>query len=115
LVHGAAHPQVRTPNTLAALSALERFGLLSETDATLLREGYLFHRRVENRLRLVHGNSLSAMPTEGRALSLLARRLGFFGAHPGEDFLEHYRTHTETLRQAYERLLVPIARYDGST
>ncbi|MBI3185753.1 MAG: bifunctional [glutamate--ammonia ligase]-adenylyl-L-tyrosine phosphorylase/[glutamate--ammonia-ligase] adenylyltransferase [Myxococcales bacterium] len=105
LLHGAAHPEARTASTLEALSALEEQGCLPAADARALREGYLFHRRVENRLRLVHGYSLSSMPTEGRPLSLLARRLGYLGSEPGRTFLEEYRSWAGRVREVYRRIL----------
>ncbi len=105
LRHGALHPSVRTTNTLAALDALEREGCLDEADARSLREGYLFLRRVENRLRLVHGHSLSSMPTSGRPLELLARRLGYLGADAGKALLCDYRARTEAVRATYCRLM----------
>lgn len=104
LRHGAAHPSVRTSNTLDAVEALVRAGVLSEEDALTLREGYLFHRRVENRLRLVHGRSLSNFPTHGRALAQLARRLGYLGTDAELEFLHAYRAYTERVRDVYARV-----------
>lgn len=105
LIHGGARPSVRTANTLEGIAALEASGVLAPADARTLREGYLFHRRVENRLRLVHGHSLSHLPTFGRPLALLARRLGYVGAEPGAAFLADYRARAAEVREAYARLL----------
>ncbi|HZX40928.1 MAG TPA: bifunctional [glutamate--ammonia ligase]-adenylyl-L-tyrosine phosphorylase/[glutamate--ammonia-ligase] adenylyltransferase, partial [Myxococcaceae bacterium] len=58
LLHGTSLPEVRQPGTLEALAALAARGRLRREDATELREGYLFLRRVENRQRLVHGRAL---------------------------------------------------------
>ncbi len=105
LVHGRAHPAVRSPNTLEAIAALAREGCIPAADAEALRAGYLFHRRVENRLRLIHGNSLSQLPTSGRPLALLARRLGHVGADPGAAFLAEYRAYAARVREVYARVL----------
>ena len=61
LLHGGRLSAVRGPNTLLALEALGAEGVLAAEDGRLLRAGYLFHRRVENRLRLVHGRALARL------------------------------------------------------
>jgi [glutamine synthetase] adenylyltransferase / [glutamine synthetase]-adenylyl-L-tyrosine phosphorylase len=106
LLHGGRLPAVRGPNTLQALEALRAAGVLAQEDARTLRAGYLFHRRVENRLRLVHGRALTRLPTAGPPLALLARRLGHGGADPGGAFLAAYRKQTAAVRAAYNRVLL---------
>ncbi|HSP77329.1 MAG TPA: bifunctional [glutamate--ammonia ligase]-adenylyl-L-tyrosine phosphorylase/[glutamate--ammonia-ligase] adenylyltransferase, partial [Myxococcaceae bacterium] len=105
LLHGREHPQVRETNTLLALEGLLLEGCISPEDAETLRQGYLFLRRVENRLRLVHASSLAHMPTSGRPLALLARRLGVLGPEPGETFLVDYRASAVRVRDVYARVL----------
>ena len=105
LVHGGQVPEVREPNTLRALFELQSARLVDPRDAEALRQGYLFHRRVENRLRLVHGYSLARLPTSGRPLAILARRLGYVGAHAGASFLADYREHSLNVHLAYDRIL----------
>ena len=99
-------PSVRWPNTLRALESLQTAGLLPPSDAQTLRSGYLFHRRVENRLRLVHGRALTRLPTAGPPLALLARRLGHGGNDPGGAFLAAYRRQAEAVRAVYSRVLL---------
>jgi glutamate-ammonia-ligase adenylyltransferase len=105
LVHGAALPAVRHPGTLEALEELAAAGRLRREDAAELREGYLFLRRVENRQRLVHGRALQHLPTRGRPLLLLARRLGYGGSDAGGAFLSEYRSVASAVRAAYVRVL----------
>ncbi len=105
LLHGAAVPAVRQPGTLEALAALAACGKLRREDAAQLREGYLFLRRVESRQRLVHGRPLQHLPTRGRPLLLLARRLGYGGPDAGGAFLSEYRAMAATVRAAYVRVL----------
>lgn len=105
LAHGAAVPAVRRPGTLEALEALTACGRLRREDASQLREGYLFLRRVENRQRLVHGRALQRLPTRGRPLRLLARRLGYGGPDAGGAFLSEYRAVAATVRAVYVRVL----------
>lgn len=105
LLHGREHPRVRGTNTLTAIDALFSEGCISVEDTEALRSGYLFLRRLENRLRLVHGHSLTRMPTRGRALSQLARRLGVLGPDPGAALLAEYRACAERVRAVYARVL----------
>jgi glutamate-ammonia-ligase adenylyltransferase len=105
LVHGGALPSVRRTGTLEAIEALQLAGKLSPAQASELRQGYLFLRRVENRQRLVHGRALQHLPTGGRALQLLARRLGYGGPNPGATFLAAYRQAVTRVRAVYGRVL----------
>lgn len=105
LQHGSQLSRVRRPGTLDALHALEATGCLPVADARTLIEGYLFLRRVENRLRLIHGRPLSLLPLEGRALSLLARRLGYHGPQADDRFARDYRAYTTGVRDVYARVI----------
>ncbi|HXX31178.1 MAG TPA: bifunctional [glutamate--ammonia ligase]-adenylyl-L-tyrosine phosphorylase/[glutamate--ammonia-ligase] adenylyltransferase [Myxococcaceae bacterium] len=109
LLHGGRLPELRLTNTLEALEALRTAGVLGPEDTATLRSGYLFHRQVENRLRLVHGRALARLPTAGPALALLARRLGEGGPDPGPALLAAYRAHAEAVRGAYVRVLLGAA------
>jgi glutamate-ammonia-ligase adenylyltransferase len=102
---GARAPSMRSPNTLEAIEALRVAGALKRADAELLTRAYAFLRRVENRLCLVHGLSLGHLPTSGRPLALVGRRLGYLGLDPGAAFLADYRTYTDRVREVYARLL----------
>jgi glutamate-ammonia-ligase adenylyltransferase len=105
LAHGVNAPPIRSPNTLEAIEALRVAGHLKRADAELLSQAYAFLRRVENRLCLVHGLSLGHLPTSGRPLALVGRRLGYLGLDPGAAFLSEYRAYTYRVREVYARIL----------
>ena len=105
LVHGALHPDVRTPSTPDALAALRRAGLLSARDEEALSRGYRFLRRLEGRLRIVRDRAISHLPTGGRELLLFARLLGYSGPRAGEQLLSDYERHTGEVRAAFLRVL----------
>ena len=105
LVHGERHPQIRAAATPEALVALQEAGLLAPSDKEPLARGYRFLRRLESRLRIVRDRPIDSLPTFGRELVLLARRLGYTGARPGEDLLADYSRHTTGVRAAFLRVL----------
>ena len=105
LAYGAAMPTLRVGNTLRALKAAGRMGLLADMDVTHLTDSYRFLRNVQNRLRVVADLETSSLPKDANRLDRLARRLGYEpidGSRPGEQFLADYRRHTERVRVIYE-------------
>ncbi len=107
LLHGGKRPDLRLTNTLDALDALQQEKLLSKGDYDVLKEGYRFLRKVENRLRLVHDQSVNELSGDPDYLTRLARRLGYPEGpkKPASAFLEDYRSITEEIRRVYERIL----------
>jgi glutamate-ammonia-ligase adenylyltransferase len=77
LKYGGTHPEILVPNVWAALDALEAAGLLPETDATALRDGYTFLRFAEARVRIVTDQALTEVPENLDDREKLARRMGF--------------------------------------
>ena len=111
LIHGGEYPALRVANTLQALQALQAAGLLTPADFTTLDAGYRFLRRLENKLRLVHDQSISQLSGERTYLVRLARRLGYPDRprRPDEAFLDDYRQMTEKIRAIFERIIAPPA------
>ena len=109
LVHGREAPSVRVQNTPLAIERLHDIGVLTEAQRDGLSEAYLFLRRVENALRIVHDRALDALPKNRTELGQLARRLGY---EETEDisivdaFLQDYGKWTETTRSLFNQILV---------
>lgn len=74
LVHGRAREEIRTPNTVDALTALKKSGLIEAETADRLREAYLFYREIETRLRLRLDRSADEL-VEGTEWETLLPRL----------------------------------------
>ncbi len=95
LLHGATIPTLRTPNTLAALQALEQAGLVSSAVYQALRDAYVFLRRLIDALRLARGNAhdlvLPAVDTE--EFIFLARRMGYWEDQGTPTQLAHTMAH----------------------
>jgi len=79
LMHGHRHTSVQTPNTLEALEALGKAGILKSDEVSRLREAYLFFRTLIDGLRIVRGNAkdLVLPPQDSDAFVFLARRIGY--------------------------------------
>ncbi len=101
IVHGRRDPRLRTPNTLAALTALAIEGYVADADATALADAYRFLRRVEHRLQIVRDLQTHDLPPDRHARTTLARSLDL----PDADALaaEYERT-TGLVRSIHERL-----------
>jgi glutamate-ammonia-ligase adenylyltransferase len=91
---------VRSPGTMAALTALEAAGALSADDHAVLAEAYRFCERARNRLFLVRGSPGDALPARPEQLTRLARSLG---TDP-QELREQYRRTTRRSRAVVERL-----------
>ena len=107
LKHGKACPEIRSNNTLTALKAIRSSGILEERDCDMLINGYKFLRRLENRLRIVHDNSINDLGGSQESLDLLARRLDYDPKlrHPGELLMREYSEVTEGIRSIYDCVL----------
>ncbi len=75
LMHAPAHPEILNGNTLDALAALARAGLLEAGAAQQLAEDYAFLRRVEHALQILEDRQIHALPENDAALTALAKRV----------------------------------------
>jgi glutamate-ammonia-ligase adenylyltransferase len=106
LRHGELRPEVRTFNTLEALVRLTEADLLQADEYRILTDGYVFLRKVEHALQLLHYKQAHQLPVDPQELDYLARRLDFPTV---ESFLKHYEQHCTHIREVYQRQLDPDA------
>jgi len=102
LVHGHAHPELRTTSTATALRAASELGIAPHDISELLEQGYRFLRGIENRLRVVHDQPIHRLPESHDELARLARRSGF---PDGATLLERVERTQREIRAAYRTLL----------
>src|SRR5262245_60349021 len=102
LIHGAKEPAVRSFNTLEGLVRLADCGFLHADEYRLLTDGYVFLRKIEHRLQLMHNKHTHELPHDEAELTYLARRLDFSTA---QQFLAHYQQHCQAVRRVYDRYL----------
>lgn len=82
------------PNTIEALTALGKRGLIPVEAARRVEDAYLFLRRCESVLRRVHDQSVSALPVDEREQAQLAKRCGFADR---AGFFDRYRAAREVI------------------
>jgi glutamate-ammonia-ligase adenylyltransferase len=107
LLHGRDRRALRCRNTVDALQVLHREKLLADRDHQTLVSGYKFLRRLENKLRLVHDQSVNELSADTAYLAKLARHLGYPEApmRPDRLFLEDYERITQAIREVFDRLM----------
>ncbi|WP_188037550.1 bifunctional [glutamine synthetase] adenylyltransferase/[glutamine synthetase]-adenylyl-L-tyrosine phosphorylase, partial [Actinotalea sp. JY-7885] len=107
LQHGFEVEGLRTPSTLEALDAATGAGLVDAADAAVLREAWLLSSRLRDALVLWSGRAGGAgadvLPHDRRALSALARLVGF-GPASGAELEETYLRAGRRARAVMERL-----------
>jgi glutamate-ammonia-ligase adenylyltransferase len=104
LKHGADLPEVREPGTLAALTALEKAGVLNADDAIFLRSAYGFQRSIEARIRLMDSAGRHEYPEDERERAKLAFLMGI--NEPGEldkKVFDTFRKVRETFDRVFDR------------
>ncbi|MDD2557914.1 MAG: bifunctional [glutamate--ammonia ligase]-adenylyl-L-tyrosine phosphorylase/[glutamate--ammonia-ligase] adenylyltransferase [Desulfuromonas sp.] len=109
LKYGATYPRIRQPNTLKALQMIRQEKLLPAVVSRKLISGYAYLRRLENKLRLVHDQSINEIATDRHNLRRLARLMGCSGtSRPSEElFYAEYQEQTSTLRRLFNQYLNP--------
>ncbi|SHJ27948.1 glutamate-ammonia-ligase adenylyltransferase [Malonomonas rubra DSM 5091] len=102
-------------NTLEILHVLARNDILHVAEANKLIKGYKFLRRLENKLRLLHDQSINELSLDAKSLRRVALGLGYGkkGIVPEKEFLEEYRATTEGIRELFENYLNPQPGEDG--
>jgi glutamate-ammonia-ligase adenylyltransferase len=105
--HGA-DSRVRANETEQAIAALEAAGFLDTPSAYVLRDGWRFLRRLEQRLRISHGTSVSLLEEGAPGLVTLARKMGMRHSPRSSAeraLLDRYIGVTREVRATYLRLL----------
>ena len=106
LQHAGKVSELRTPETLAGLTAAQEAGLLDRDDAAVLAHAWRLATRARNATMLVRGRSSDALPTSGRDLTGVAMLLGYAAtsAGGGAEFLDDYRRAARRSRAVVERV-----------
>ncbi|HVY10061.1 MAG TPA: bifunctional [glutamine synthetase] adenylyltransferase/[glutamine synthetase]-adenylyl-L-tyrosine phosphorylase [Mycobacteriales bacterium] len=103
LGHGATVPALRTTATIEAITVAAEEGLLATEDARALQDAWVIASRVRNAIVLARGRASDVVPSDARALSAVARAMGY-GPGQGSDLLEDYRRASRRARAVHERV-----------
>jgi len=102
LKHGRGNPDLRLPNTLAALEALHRADHLSRADWQFFTDGFRFLRRLRGALGLISITPNDDLPDEPTELAKLAHLLHYADS---ESLPARFDTCTAEIRKRFDRLL----------
>jgi glutamate-ammonia-ligase adenylyltransferase len=115
LLNGGDLPEVRQPNTIRAIHALEDAECLTAEESRILEGTYRFLRKVEHRLQLMFDLQTHRLPDREDELARLALRMGYRRSVPGTvtvpeadpltRFLADYQAQTRENRQILNHLL----------
>lgn len=106
LAHGGRLPRLRRRGTVAALVACEAEGVLDETEARTLIDGYALLTRVRHALFLVGLRDSVTLPGPGRPLEQVARLVEPEGLD-GEGLRERVGATMEAVRAVHKRVFAP--------
>lgn len=109
--HGA-DPRVRTTETPAAIEALGAAGYLTPAQAEVLRDGYAFLRKLDQRIRVVHADASQLLEERAPGIPPLARRIGIRGrtaAEAAAELFARYGEVTERVRAVYEEIVAGLS------
>lgn len=105
---GRSFCSVRSPNTLKALEALEETGSLPKGTILMLKDTYLFLRKIENRIQILENRSSPFFNPHGPEMAALARRMGYKmkSGHTAAERLYHdYRAKTKKIREVFTQFI----------
>ena len=111
LINGGRNPQICSGNTLEALAQLERAGFLSSEETEVLKEAYVFHRKLEHRLQMMHYLRTFTLPSSSGELNKLAKRLGLKDEMELSAKLDHL---SGQVRRIFEQVFFVPRRESGS-
>ena len=104
LTFGGRLPHLRIPTTVGALGALAGEGIITESDAEVLTQAYVFLRTVEHRLQLREMTQTQSLPKSPETRDSLGRSMGFQG-EAYNFFAARLEKHMSQVNQRYRKLL----------
>jgi glutamate-ammonia-ligase adenylyltransferase len=102
LMNGGKYPELRTGNTLNAISLLFDKGLLKTKERKILSGAYIFYRRIEHYLQLMNDTQTHLIPEDDAILKKLSLYLGFKST---SDFKSKLLMHRKEVRNIYDSIL----------
>lgn len=103
LKHASKNPQIQTPHTLLALEQMEAAGLISNSDARVLKEAWVISSKIRSAAVLYTNKKTDVLPADRHQLEGIARLIGY--PRGGASSLEQdYLAATRRGRTVFEKL-----------
>lgn len=97
LINGGKNSNLRTNDTLEAITKLEKEKLLSTDEAETLRNSYILYRKVEHYLQLMNDIQTHSIPDKGELLEKLSSFLGFKSSSEFKRKVKNHRSKVEKI------------------
>ncbi len=104
LINAKNNFELRTGNTLSAITALSSSGIISDKEKISLQEAYIFFRKIEHYLQLMNDQQTHVIPAEGEIAEKLSYFLGFKDI---KLFKQSVGIHRKIIREFYESVFEP--------
>lgn len=75
LLNGGRNPDLKEPNTLKAIEKLATAGFLTQNEAKILSENYIYFRRIEHLLQISQNLQVHTIPSDPNFLTSLAKAM----------------------------------------
>jgi glutamate-ammonia-ligase adenylyltransferase len=102
LVNGGKIQELREVNTLNAIEKLEANELLSREEASVMRDAYMFYRKIEHYLQLMNDTQTHEIPANQESAAKLAVFLGFQNR---EDFKRELSNKKSQIKMIYNSIV----------
>ena len=113
LIHGGKNPRLRKTNTIESINMFVAHGMIDQVKADLVKENYLFLRKLECALRIIRQAPTNTLPKEITELAQLARLLSYSGDDADtlvNALLHDYEKHTKQMREYYRETVGQLLR-----
>ncbi len=107
LLYGAQDPSLYEKNTFLAIEVLMEKGYISKKDMDRLKDGYMFLRKIENRMRIDRDFSVEKVARNEKDLYPIALRMGLKNGGCGKEILDTLMAKTSMIRKVYSTYLYP--------
>ncbi|MBI3594933.1 MAG: hypothetical protein HY200_08240 [Nitrospirae bacterium] len=107
IFYGKKYPEIRDRQTLGGLRKLYGLGVIPMECFGTLTDGYVFLRKVENSLQMVHENQTHTLPEGEEEFQMAALRLDYRDNENETatvQFAKDYKTHTGRIHRIFEDL-----------
>ncbi len=104
LLYGGKIEWFRNPNITTTLSRLHASGFLNSEDYSKLYNGYIFLRKLENRLQISYRTQTHALPKNEKDLRRIAISMGFSGNHCIDQLKEKLEEIRNNISSIFEEL-----------